>query len=267
MAELLDTVQEPTPTKDPVPEPTLDDVATPVIEEAKADTQDEDLPEKYKGKSAAELVRMHQEAEKALGRKGSEVGELRKVVDSYIQTNMSESQVAPQEPADETTVDWFDDPDKALEQRIANDPRLKAFEEQTEQSRRAANMAALESKHPDFKDVISDNEFAEWVMKSKIRTKLFVEADQKYDTDAADELLTTFKERKSMASQTVQADKTSRKDAAKAASTGGTSGSSTPKGTKKYRRADIIKLMTEDPERYQALQPEILKAYAEKRVV
>jgi hypothetical protein len=33
-----------------------------------------------------------------------------------------------------------------------------------------------------------------------------------------------------------------------------------------YRRADIIKLMNSDPERYQALSPEILAAYAEGRV-
>jgi hypothetical protein len=38
----------------------------------------EDLPDKYRGKSAAELARMHQEAEKLLGRQSSEVGELRK---------------------------------------------------------------------------------------------------------------------------------------------------------------------------------------------
>ena len=35
---------------------------------------------------------------------------------------------------------------------------------------------------------------------------------------------------------------------------------------KVYRRADIIKLMKTDPERYNALSDEILKAYAEGRV-
>jgi hypothetical protein len=42
--------------------------------------QAEALPEKYQGKSAAELARMHQEAEKLLGRQSSEVGELRKLL-------------------------------------------------------------------------------------------------------------------------------------------------------------------------------------------
>jgi DNA polymerase II large subunit len=49
---------------------------------------EEDIPEKYKGKSTAEIVRMHQEAEKLLGRQSSEVGELRGVVDQYIKTQL-----------------------------------------------------------------------------------------------------------------------------------------------------------------------------------
>ena len=35
---------------------------------------------------------------------------------------------------------------------------------------------------------------------------------------------------------------------------------------KVYRRADIIKLMKNDPDRYQALADEIMAAYAEGRV-
>jgi len=37
-------------------------------------------------------------------------------------------------------------------------------------------------------------------------------------------------------------------------------------GKKIYRRADLIRLRTNDPERYDALQDEILEAYAEGRV-
>ena len=35
---------------------------------------------------------------------------------------------------------------------------------------------------------------------------------------------------------------------------------------KVYRRADIIKLMKNDPDRYQAMSEEIMAAYAEGRV-
>ena len=59
----------------------LDD-SQPVVEE-------DLIPEKYRGKTAEELVRMHQESEKLLGRQSSEVGELRSVVDTYIQTQLA----------------------------------------------------------------------------------------------------------------------------------------------------------------------------------
>jgi hypothetical protein len=91
----------------------------------------EDLPDKYRGKSAAELARMHQEAEKLLGRQSSEVGELRKVVDSYIQTQLSQQQ-APQKSDDED-YDFFTDPDKAVSRAIENHPKIKEAEQYTQQ--------------------------------------------------------------------------------------------------------------------------------------
>ena len=50
------------------------------------------------------------------------------------------------------------------------------------------------------------------------------------------------------------------------ASTGGAKGSSETPSKKIYRRADIIELMKTDPRRYQSMEPEIRRAYAEKRV-
>ena len=62
----------------------------PQVEQEETPEQTEtDIPEKYQGKSTAEIVRMHQEAEKLLGKQSSEVGDLRKVVDDYIQTQLS----------------------------------------------------------------------------------------------------------------------------------------------------------------------------------
>jgi hypothetical protein len=179
------------------------------------------LPEKYQGKSLEEVVQMHQEAEKLLGRQSSEVGELRKVVDDYIST---QTQQAPQqqyvEPEDD--IDYFTDPQAAVNRAIENHP--------------------------------------------KIRTQLFVAADQQYDADAADELFTLWKERKTVAQQTANVEKQARKQTLKAANTGNARGTGEGSRKKVYRRSDIIKLMKTDPERYQALSNEILQAYAEGRV-
>jgi hypothetical protein len=69
-----------------------------------------------------------------------------------------------------------------------------------------------------------------------------------------------------MSQTAVQDEKDARKDAVKKASTGGAKGSSETPSKKIYRRADIIELMKTDPRRYQSMEPEIRRAYAEKRV-
>jgi hypothetical protein len=101
---------------------------------------------------------------------------------------------------------------------------------------------------------------------SKIRTQLFVEADQQYNADAADELFSLWKERKAVTEQTANVEKQVRKQQLKAANTGNARGSGEGSRKKVYRRADIIKLMKNDPERYTAMADEIMAAYAEGRV-
>jgi hypothetical protein len=44
------------------------------------------------------------------------------------------------------------------------------------------------------------------------------------------------------------------------------SGSDEAPSKKIYRRADIIKLMQTDPDKYDSMQPEIMAAYSEGRV-
>ena len=223
------------------------------------------LPEKYQGKSLEEVVQMHQEAEKLLGRQSSEVGELRKVVDDYIS---SQTQQAPQqqyvEPEDD--IDYFTDPQAAVNRAIENHPKIREAQQYTEQYKKQSSLATLQAKHPDMQTILSDPKFAEWIKASKIRTQLFVAADQQYDADAADELFTLWKERKTVAQQTANVEKQARKQTLKAANTGNARGTGEGSRKKVYRRSDIIKLMKTDPERYQALSNEILQAYAEGRV-
>ena len=115
-------------------------------------------------------------------------------------------------------------------------------------------------------EILQDPKFAEWIKGSKVRTKLFVQADQAYDYDAADELFSLWKERNQVVKKTANAEKAARKSAVKSASTGNARGSGEGSRKKVYRRADIIKLMRTDPDRYNALSDEILQAYAEGRV-
>ena len=96
---------------------------------------------------------------------------------------------------------------------------------------------------------------------------MFVAADQHFDTEAAHELFSLWKDRSGAINQTIQAEKEGRQKAVRDGSNGYTRGNPDSSTSKKiYRRADIIKLMKTDPERYLALSDDIQKAYAEKRV-
>ena len=224
------------------------------------------LPEKYQGKSLEEVVKMHQEAEKLLGRQSSEVGELRKVVDDYISTQTPAQAPQQQHVEPEDDIDYFTDPQAAVNRAIENHPKIREAEQYTAEYKKQSSLATLQSKHPDMQNILSDNSFAEWIKASKIRTQLFVQADQQYDADAADELFTLWKDRKTVAQQTADVEKQARKQSLKAANTGNARGSAEGSRKKVYRRADIIKLMKNDPDRYQALSDEIMAAYAEGRV-
>ena len=223
-----------------------------------------EVPEKYQGKSTAEIVRMHQEAEKLLGKQSSEVGELRKVVDDYIQTQLSDKETQVTQSDEE--VDFFSDPDKAVARAIENHPKIKEAEQISNQYRQSTAMNKLQSKHPDMSDILQDEKFVNWIKDSKIRQQLFAQADKQYDYEAADELFSLWKERQQVVKQTAVNEKNERKRAVKSASTGNARGSGEQSAKKVYRRADIIKLMRTDPDRYQALSNEIMQAYAEGRV-
>lgn len=226
--------------------------------------QEPSIPEKYQGKSLEEIVQMHQEAEKALGKQGSEVGELRKVVDEYISHQQPAAPQQQVEPEDE--LDYFTDPQSAVNRAIENHPSIREAAETTSEYKKQIALSALQSKHPDMQSILQDAAFAEWIKASNIRKQLFARADQGYDSEAADELFSLWKERKVVSQQTVDVERQARKNQLKAASTGGSQGSSEGVRKKVYRRADLIKLMKTDPDRYTALSDEIMQAYAEGRV-
>ena len=226
---------------------------------------DDNIPEQYRGKSLKEVVQMHQEVEKVMSRHSNEVGELRKIVDEYITTQIP-SQAPQQNVEPESDIDYFTDPQGAVNRAIENHPKIREAEKYTEDYKKQAALATLGNKHPDMQNILADPKFAEWIGASKIRTQLFVQADQQYNADAADELFSLWKERKVVAQQTANVEKQVRKQQLRAANTGKAQGSAETTARKQYRRADIIKLMKTDPERYHSISDEIFKAYAEGRV-
>lgn len=263
VAELKDSIES-------VPEAVEATETTPPVEEA-----DQGLPDKYKGKSIQDIVEMHQNAERLAGRQSAEVGELRNIVDDFI-THQSQStqQNTTNTPEVEEEIDLFDDPRGSISKLIDNHPSIKEAKEQVATAKQQAAIDAVTKKHSDIVEVLADPQFKDWLEGSSYRAKAFAEANATYDAEAASEI---FSEWKNVRPAPVEAEATQptesnvdvlsdKRQQTKKASTGAIPGSNGD-NRKLYRRTDLIKLKIDDPERYSQLQPEIMAAYAEKRVV
>jgi len=226
--------------------------------------EDDHIPEKYQGKDIKDIVQMHQEAEKLLGRQSSEVGELRKIVDDFIRSQSQQAASPQQETVEE--IDFFEDPSRAMALAIENHPSVRQATEASLVMKQQNILAKLQTDHPDFVEIVSDPKFQEWKETTSVRRDLYERADKQFDYEAANELLVLWKERQGMVQETAKVQEQDRKRQLKAASTGSTRGSSEAPSRKIYRRADIIKLMQTDPKRYTQLSDEIMAAYAEGRV-
>lgn len=273
MAELIDEViedstKEATPIDDTVTkETTLEDVVEPVAEKVEAKEEakpEDDLPEKYKGKSVKEIVEMHQQAEKLIGKQGSEVGDLRKVVDDFIKTQTSKD--SAKQETEVTEEDFYADPKSSVNKVIDSHPAIKEAKEAKVAMKRNETLTRLNSEHPDIPEIVQNPDFVEWIKASKVRTELFTRAEVDYDYDSAHELLSTWKEKQNISKKVAETSKVDREQQLKAADVGG-KGNNEPVSKKKYRRSDIIKLMQNDPDRYDAMSEEIMAAYREGRVI
>ena len=241
--------------------------------EAETPTETQEIPSKFAGKSTEDIIDSYTNLEKELGRKAQEVGELRKLSDSFLQAEVARTQNpqdnTPLEAKDNDNSDeFFNDPNKAVNQIIENHPKFQQFQQFQAEQAQAGAKAQLEQTHPDFTDVIQDKGFQEWVQGSPIRMQMFQAADA-YNFDAANELLTNWKDR-SMISKTQevkQKAEVDRKEALKAGTAESRTSSGSKGGGKTYRRADLIRLKMENPSRYESLQDEIYEAYADGRVV
>jgi len=231
------------------------------IEQQKIEQKPE-LPEKYREKSLDEIVKMHQEAEKLIGKQAQEVGEVRKLADELIKQNLGSRQQTRQE---EPEVDFFENPQKAVQRTVDNHPDILAARQVTLEMKRAQIQQRLAQEHPDFGDIAKDQDFANWVKSSPVRIRIFEQADSGYDFDSANELLSTYKQLRSVKQkQTSDDGEVTRRQNLRAV--GVDVGGSGESSKKVYRRADLIRLKMQDPNRYDALSDEIMAAYQEGRV-
>lgn len=249
ISQVTEQTQEPQVQETPAPEP-------------------EELPEKYKGKSAAEIVKMHQEAEKMIGRQAQEVHEVRSLADQLLKQQLESNKT--KETTEQTQEeDFFTDPQSAVNRTVDQHPAVLAAKQASLELKKMQTGQQLAAKHPDFMEIAQNADFQNWIKASPFRMDLFTKADADFDFPAADELLSTYKEIRQIKSNQQQeqmkaVEAKAQDTAMKAASVD--VGGSGEVSRKIYRRADLIKLKMTDPDRYMALQDEIMSAYADGRV-
>ena len=223
-----------------------------------------DLPEKYRGKSASEVIDMHRELERRMSDQGNELSNLRSTLDAMA---LNQSRSSEPEPEPITEADFFSDPTNTVNRAIENHPALVQAQEMAQKMAYAQGLATLQQRHPDVQEVVGSEKFKEWIKASSARMARYQRADQMGDVEEADDLISTFKQLNKVEATTKEASKKAQKQAVKSASTGAVRGNSDVQGSRRvYRRADIRELMRTNPQRYEDLQEEIMQAYVEGRV-
>lgn len=227
---------------------------------------DDILPSKFKGKSAKELAKIVADQDSMIGRQAQEVGEVRRLADELLRSSLNKKpeETKPQE------VDFFENPQEAIRQAVANSPDVQQAKQYALKAQQEQARQVLASKHPDFGQVVQDGEFVEWIKASKTRIKLFNEAEA-YDVDAADELLSTYKQLKAVkqaqVSQAVNATEKAAREKALTSASVDTSGTGEVSKTI-YRRAKLLEMQLRRPDEYRMLADsgELAQAYLDGRV-
>lgn len=248
--------------------------AGPETPEQQANVEDA-LPEKYRGKALEDIIAMHREAERELGRARNEVGQIRRLADELLGIRRAELERQPQPsppPRQKLTTDTlFEDPERAITEVVKAEADARTQEVAARTARLEAELALsrFEKKHPDYLNTMQDEAFAAWVQASPYRVRLAQRAVQN-DFEAADELFSLFAEVKPAAPSPNKGVEAARQAglARSGGAAGGRSGGSAGRSSNKiWSRAELIELRIKDPDKFDSLyKTEIEPAYREGRV-
>jgi len=220
----------------------------------------DDVPEKYRGRKFSDVIAELEMANKNMGRYANELGEVRKLADDLIKSQLK--------PVEQKQVgnkpDIFEDPDGYVRNAVESNPRLQAIEKYAMQAQQETVRQRMMQLHPDALELAQDSKFQDWVGASNVRKELFARAD-KFDIDAANELFSTYKELNASRNNALsESEKQARKKAIGNAEVD--SGGSGEKSKKIYKRSELLDKMARDKKWFAANMEEITAAYAEGRV-
>lgn len=254
----------------------------------------DELPEGLRGKTPSQLAKMYADAQSVIGRQGKELGDLRRHADLVIQqraVELAQRQTTAKPAVEKKEVadaDFFANPKatvgELVKDIIANHHEIKQLRGESQRlaaenlaTKQATNEQAFNGEFSDAGTTLADPAFRSWVNASPIRQRLLLAAHKNYDLAAAREVFGTWNELKatktvpagtavSDAARTLAASR--KKSASQAAAVPSGANAAQGDGSKKkiYSRVQILDMMENDPERYQAMSGEIQRAYEEKRV-
>ena len=234
--------------------------------EVKAGDEEGVIPDKFKGKSIGDVIDSYTQLEAELGRRGNEVGDLRKLADQLLELN--EKTEKKTEPRKKVEVDsLLDDPDTTINEVVDSNPRIQALEAKLSELGVKDSKDAFEDKHPEWQDTMQTPEFVEWIKESPIRQQMLQHANVNYDYAMGTELFDNYDLAKGNAIReaTTERDTKASKGVRKNVTEKG--GASQGKKVKKFKRSELIHLKITNPAKYEAMLPEIKQAYYDKRVI
>lgn len=226
-----------------------------------------EMPEKYKGKEIRDIIEMHQNAERALGQANNKVNELRKVSESIVSRELDEPKQAQTQSTPDISVDsLLEQPAEVINQLIASNPTLKTVVANLEKTNRDAQMKEFNKQYPDAEKIVASEHFQNWIQGSQFRLNAFLQANDNYDFATAGELLDMYNQIHGVAK--AQAEQKREEDLKKVSSTAPGKAPASNKGKKLYKMSQVMKIMVEDPEKYERLcQGDLGKAWEEGRII
>lgn len=225
-----------------------------------------EMPKKFEGKSKEDIAEAYTNLEKESGRRSNELGELRKLTDDILRKQVNQ----PQDGEDfinesEEEFDFFDDPAKAVDKAIRDNPRMQQLEDQLLRDVQRTAHAKLIESHSDADEVVASQKFNDWVKGSPSRLKMLQDAHNQNDVAMASDIISMYKH----TAGNINAEAIVTRDAQAATELKAASierGSPSTSSEPIYRREDLIRLKLEDPNRYSAMSEDIRSAYADGRV-
>ncbi|MCP4898394.1 MAG: hypothetical protein GY906_15580 [bacterium] len=231
----------------------------------------DETPNKFQGKSLDQVIEMYGNLESAYGKQGNELGDIRQLADDILQ-----NQIAANNPQTSKTdaVDadaLLADPVGVITNIIQTNPAIQEIAGRVVKTEQVTSKAALERKHGSLEEIGTNPGFQAWIRANPARLQRFLHADKNHDFATADDLIDTYSEIAAARGEELSNKREEQRKAIATPRAGVGSSASSPNGKSQrkpvYSRAQLMKLRNTDPARYSQMQPEIIAAYREKRVV